>query len=168
MSEHKLEITRAENGEVEVIHQLAHRIWPVTFKDILSPTQIDYMLEMMYSVEALKKQQAEGCDLFILKKEKQSIGYLSVEHNKDGIGKTKVQKIYVLPEVQGTGAGRFLMDHAFAEAKKAGSTAVFLNVNRYNNAIGFYEYYGFQKMYTEDIDIGAGYLMEDWVMEKIA
>ena len=77
---------------------------------------------------------------------------------------TKVDKIYVLPKTQGTGAGRFLMDFAFAEAKKAGDLGVTLNVNRDNKATSFYEYYGFKNMYSEDFDIGKGYLMEDHIM----
>ena len=77
---------------------------------------------------------------------------------------TKVDKIYVLPNTQGTGAGRFLMDFAFAEAKKAGALGVTLNVNRDNRATSFYEYYGFKNMYSEDFDIGKGYLMEDHIM----
>jgi len=77
---------------------------------------------------------------------------------------TKVDKIYVLPKTQGTGAGRFLMDFAFAEAKKAGALGVTLNVNRDNRATSFYEYYGFKNMYSEDFDIGKGYLMEDHIM----
>ncbi|HEA29639.1 MAG TPA: GNAT family N-acetyltransferase [Leeuwenhoekiella sp.] len=154
-----------KQGEVDDFHRLAHKIWPVTFKNILSEAQIAYMLEMMYSEESLIKQQEDGCKLFLIKADDQNIGYLSIQHNKENSGKTKVHKIYVLPEFHGTGAGRFLMDLALTEAKKEGATAVFLNVNRYNNAIGFYEHYGFKKLYTEDNDIGQGYLMEDWVME---
>ena len=77
---------------------------------------------------------------------------------------TKVDKIYVLPKTQGTGAGRFLMDFAFAEAKKVGDLGVTLNVNRDNKATAFYEYYGFENRYSEDFDIGNGYLMEDHIM----
>ena len=56
------------------------------------------------------------------------------------------------------------MDFAFAEAKKAGDLGVTLNVNRDNKATSFYEYYGFKNMYSEDFDIGKGYLMEDHIM----
>jgi len=158
-------IVRLANGEVGEFHRLAHKIWPVTFKDILSEVQIAYMLQLMYSKESLLKQQQDGCKLYLLQADEQSIGYLSIQHNKENTSKTKVHKIYVLPEYHGTGAGRFLMDFALAEARKENAKAVFLNVNRYNNAIGFYNHYGFKKMYSEDIDIGSGHLMEDWVME---
>jgi len=158
-------IVSLAKGEVEEFHRLAHKIWPVTFKNILSEVQIAYMLQLMYSEESLVKQQEDGCKLYLLQADEQNIGYLSIQHNKENTSKTKVHKIYVLPEFHGTGAGRFLMDFALAEAKRENAQAVFLNVNRYNNAIGFYEHYGFNKMYSEDIDIGSGHLMEDWVME---
>lgn len=166
MQNKTLSIHLLKEGEVDSLQKVAQKVWPATFKEILSPAQIAYMMEMMYSPKSLLEQQKSGCRLFILKKDAEDIGFISLEHNKDDSGKTKVHKIYVLQEIQGTGAGKFLMDHAFAEAEKYGDAAVFLNVNRYNKAIGFYEYYGFKKMYTEDIDIGQGYLMEDWVMER--
>ena len=166
MQKNNWEVKAVSKNEIEIVHNLAQRVWPLTFKDILSPAQIDYMMELMYSVDSLQRQQREGRLFFVLEKAGNPIGYLSIEHDKEGNGKTKIHKIYVLQAEHGTGAGRFLMDFAFAEAEKAGSMAVYLNVNRYNKAIGFYEYYGFKKMYTEDIDIGQGYLMEDWVMEK--
>jgi len=154
-------------GEVDEFYKLAHIIWPVTYKEVLSQEQISYMLEKMYSKPSLIQQQEDGCFFYLLKADEKPVGFLSIEHNKDNSGKTKVQKIYVLKEYQGTGAGRFLMNFAIENAKKQGANAVFLNVNRYNKALGFYEHYGFQKMYSEDIDIGEGYLMEDWVMEII-
>ena len=43
--------------------------------------------------------------------------------------------------------------------------AIFLNVNKYNNAIHFYMKQGFTKVKDEVIDIGNGYVMDDYVME---
>ena len=76
----------------------------------------------------------------------------------------KVDKLYVMPENQGSGAGRFLMDFAFSEAKKENLMGVMLNVNRDNKAVKFYEYYGFKTAYSGDFDIGEGYLMQDYIM----
>lgn len=165
MMSRALHVELLPDGEVETLRKVALKVWPITFKEILSPAQIAYMMEMMYSEASLREQQQSGCKLYLLKDDKTPVGFLSIEHDKEHSGKTKVHKIYVLHTYHGTGAGRFLMDFAFAEATKMGDTAVFLNVNKYNTAIGFYEHYGFKKIYTEDIDIGEGYLMEDWVME---
>ena len=153
-----------------VLKQLVDEVWPATFKDILSEDQIKYMMEMMYSIASLKKQTKTGSKFYILYDFKEPAGYLAlIPHYKNARLNaehtlTKVDKIYVLPKTQGTGAGRFLMDFAFAEAKQAGDAGVMLNVNRDNTATAFYEHYGFKNSYAEDFDIGNGYLMEDYIM----
>ena len=45
--------------------------------------------------------------------------------------------------------------------------ALTLNVNRFNKAIDFYLKNGFKIIKEENIEIGNGFLMEDYVMEKI-
>ena len=44
------------------------------------------------------------------------------------------------------------------------ATDLELNVNRYNKARQFYETIGFVVVKEEDIDIGSGYFMNDYVM----
>jgi len=169
MNTRKWSVQLADEAGIATLNKLAHIIWPITFKDILKPAQISYMLELMYSIDSLKQQQEQGCRLYILSADDEPIGYLSLEHDT-GTSRlqktdlTKVHKIYVLPAYHGTGAGRFLMDFALDEARRYKSSGVFLNVNRYNKATGFYEHYGFNIAYSEDINIGDGYLMEDYVM----
>ena len=46
------------------------------------------------------------------------------------------------------------------------SASVILNVNRFNKALSFYERMGFKVIDEVNIEIGNGYLMEDYVMEK--
>jgi ribosomal protein S18 acetylase RimI-like enzyme len=41
-----------------------------------------------------------------------------------------------------------------------------LNVNRYNKARQFYEKLGFTVIKEEDIDIGEGFFMNDYVMAR--
>ena len=41
-----------------------------------------------------------------------------------------------------------------------------LNVNKFNDAVQFYERAGFVTIKEEDIDIGQGYFMNDYVMVK--
>ena len=50
--------------------------------------------------------------------------------------------------------------------KAKGGTTLQLNVNRQNNAKEFYEKMGFAVIGEEDIDIGSGYYMNDYIMEK--
>lgn len=161
------------------IQQIAHATWPDTFGDILSPEQITYMLDMMYSQEAIRQQVARG-HVFLLLLEAQPgeassvpgaqqtryapVGYASYEFNY--LPHTcKLHKIYLLPDTQGKGYGRALMLRVANIARQAGQKTLRLDVNYQNKAVAFYEYLGFVKVGRFDTDIGNGYLMEDWQME---
>jgi ribosomal protein S18 acetylase RimI-like enzyme len=70
----------------------------------------------------------------------------------------------VLPDQHGKGFGKKLMDHVAEEAKREHMQSIVLNVNRYNSAVKFYENYGFSTLKEEIIDIGSGFIMDDFVM----
>jgi len=152
--------------EVEIIRSLAHKIWPITFKEILSSAQIEYMLDWMYSKEKLVQQMNAGHQFFVFELENEPIGFLGVEKKYLGTNSLRIHKIYVLPEIHGKGIGKKLIDFAEKLAVKNNCSTLNLNVNRFNNAVDFYKRLGFEVVKTEDIEIGNGYLMEDYVMEK--
>jgi ribosomal protein S18 acetylase RimI-like enzyme len=72
----------------------------------------------------------------------------------------------VHPMLHGKGFGTKLLDNIVEEIKPSGATTLLLNVNRHNRAKSFYERYGFKVVGEEDISIGEGYFMNDYVMEK--
>jgi GNAT superfamily N-acetyltransferase len=78
----------------------------------------------------------------------------------------KLHKLYIIPIHQGRGTGKFAINQIINDITPHGATALQLNVNRYNNARDFYEKLGFKIIRSEDIDIGNGYFMNDYIMEK--
>ena len=73
-------IINAQLTDIPVIQEIAKRTWPITFQNILSESQIDYMLEMMYSPQALTEQMQEKNHVFLLAKEMEnSVGYISYQ-----------------------------------------------------------------------------------------
>lgn len=162
-----LKITVASETDLSEIKRIAYETWPLTFGEILSPQQIEYMLEWMYSLPSLTEQiQEKGHVFMLIKEEGESLGYVSYELNYKGIAKTKIHKIYLLPASQGKGVGAALIRRVAEIATENQNTALILNVNRFNKAIGFYEKMGFAIVGSEDIDIGDGFLMQDYIMEK--
>lgn len=158
-------IRPASSQDFASITDLAHRTWPATFGDILSPAQIAYMLEMMYAPAALEAQTAKGHRFLLALQNEQPMGYTSYELDYLQ-GVTKIHKLYVLPPMQGSGLGRQLIDQVAAIATAADQQRLRLDVNYQNKAVGFYEHLGFQIIGRQDTDIGQGFLMEDYVMEK--
>lgn len=162
-----MKIHEAGEEHIFIIQSLSDQIWPATFGDILSTEQIAFMMEMMYSTASLQKQMRElGHHYLLVEDEGEYLGYLSYEHNYKNKSITKIHKIYVLPSLQGKGLGRFFIDSVSSIAKDKGNEVLTLNVNRYNKALAFYKRLGFEIDGTEDIDIGQGFLMEDYMLSK--
>lgn len=157
-------ITEVASEQLPIIHKLAYRIWPGTFHGILSDKQIAYMLNWMYSIPALQEQMKSGCHFLLAKEDKTAVGYASYQLNIAG-GVTKLHKIYFLPSEQGKGFGREMIGKVMKIAKENDQYFLQLNVNRYNKAAHFYTRLGFKVIKQEDIDIGNGYFMNDYVME---
>lgn len=160
-------IRQIDTSEVEEVTKLAHLIWPDTFRDILTPEQLQFMLKWMYNPETLASQIESGHQFFLLENEQGNIGYMGVEAAHSSSNLLKIHKLYILPSQQGRGYGKFLIEHAVSVANSNGNYAITLNVNRFNKSVKFYQALGFQITKEEDIDIGQGYLMEDYVMELL-
>lgn len=160
-------ITITKTTDYNTVRKIAEQTWPKTYGHILSPEQIDYMFDMMYNINALKEQADSKGHHFILAEEDGiPLGFASYEFNYGGEPKTKIHKIYILPETQGKGIGKKQLDYIALQAIENQNTILSLNVNRYNTAYEFYVKIGFEKKGEEDINIGNGYLMEDYIMEK--
>jgi GNAT superfamily N-acetyltransferase len=167
---------------------VSERTWPSTYGHIISQAQIDFMLDWMYSDDSLEKQMNTGCEFYIAsiknsnvnnldngdwdavgfcsvspddeKKEEENNSTEKVENSKAH----KLNKLYVLPSAQGTGAGKALLNKCIEVAKAAGSNSLFLQVNKLNNAYTFYLKKGFIKEREFKFDIGNGFYMDDYVM----
>lgn len=162
-----LTIDPASSEDFLLIQQIAHATWPITFGEILSTTQIEYMLDWMYSIPALQEQvETKGHHFLLAREDGNVLGFLSYELSYQGKPTTKIHKIYVLPTTQGKGVGRTLLENAAQKAREAGNIRLSLNVNRYNKALEFYKKLSFTINAQEDIDIGQGFLMEDYILEK--
>jgi ribosomal protein S18 acetylase RimI-like enzyme len=156
-------IRKANPADAALIRDLAWQIWPPTYSSILTLEQIDYMLNLLYSEKILKEQMEQGVEFMVVEGQGNAVGFAS--YGLTGAGIYKLHKIYVLPAMQGKGTGRFIIDEVIKNIKAKGATTLQLNVNRENNAKSFYERLGFSVVKEEDIDIGNGYFMNDYVME---
>ncbi len=152
-------------NELRVVHELAHQIWPVVYPEIISPAQINYMLDAMYTVDALTQQFDAGHVFLVAEENDKALGFAAYECNCETEGKAKLHKLYVLPECHGTGLGSFLLKTVQQKALSSGQNSLFLNVNKYNKAYDFYLAKGFRKTHEVVIDIGNGFVMDDYIME---
>jgi len=157
-------IRKATPEDIPLIRELCYKVWPQTFASILSQDKIDYMLEYMYSAGSLLKQMEEGSRYIFVYEGNEPVGYAAYFDKGHNI--YKLDKIYVLPSQQGKGTGKFVIGYIINEIRQKGATALQLQVHRKNKARNFYEKLGFVIIEEKDFDIGQGFFMNDYVMEK--
>lgn len=162
-----VKIYSATPQEIPVIQQIAETTWWPTYEPIVAPGQVRYMLDKFYSADAIAQQMAENEQVFLVLSENDiPVGFAAYGPRKENPDIFKLHKLYCLPETQGRGYGRMLIEKVEEGVKAAGRNILELNVNRFNNAKTFYEHLGFSLAYSEDIDIGEGYFMNDYVLRK--
>src|SRR5690606_20041716 len=120
------------------------------------------MLEMMYSEESLTAQMKEGNEFIIVYDGEDPVGFASFGLISPDT--YKLYKLYVLTSMHGKGAGRYMIGEIIQKLIERNARQLLLNVNRNNPAKKFYEKLGFTVIKEEDIDIGNGYFMNDYVM----
>lgn len=163
-----VEIRQATIAEAGIIQQLAEDVWWPTYSSILSPEQMRYMLDNMYDLETIKNQMKTSSQTYLLLLEDNVPRGFASYGPRDGAPDTlKLHKLYCQVQTKGKGFGKMLLQEVEKAVIKAGKHILELNVNRNNLALGFYLKSGFFIAYEEDIDIGSGYWMNDYVMRKI-
>jgi GNAT superfamily N-acetyltransferase len=162
-----ISISEAKPSDFPVIREIAQITWPIAYGAIISKAQLDYMLEKFYSDAALYDNFSTKNHRFLLVKENSiCLGFASYEHHYLGENKTRLHKIYMLPDSQRKGAGKLLLAEVEKLALENNDYIISLNVNRFNSALHFYQKLGFEKVGEEDIELDFGYLMEDYILEK--
>jgi len=159
-------IRKATAGDAQTIRDLAEKTWWATYSPILEREQIEFMLDEIYDVDKIRHQLENNIQTFLLLSEgEKPVAFAGFSPREEDPEVYKLHKLYCLPETQGKGYGKVLINEVVSETLKAGKHLLDLNVNRYNKAKTFYEKMGFKVVYEEDIPIGP-YFMNDYVMRK--
>ena len=162
-----IEIRPVAPADVDAIAALARVIWQDAYTAIITQSQIDYMLEQRYNAPRLQEELARpGCwwdQAFV---DGERVGFLSCLLT-DRPGEIKLDKLYVLPQRQRGGVGGALIARALAHGVAAGCDTLILAVNKGNaRAIAAYEKHGFTVRDAVRVDIGGGFVMDDFIMAR--
>ncbi|SEO20395.1 GNAT family N-acetyltransferase [Mucilaginibacter sp. OK283] len=159
-------IRKATVNDIDTILQIADTTWWATYSAILEREQIAFMLAEIYSAEKIEKQIFQNLQTYLLLAEEGTpVAFAAYSPRDENPDIYKLHKLYCLPQTQGKGYGKILINEIAEKTREAGKKVLELNVNRYNQAKSFYEKMGFVIAYEEDIAIGP-YWMNDYVMRK--
>ena len=150
--------------DIRVVANLAQIIWTEHYTPIIGLGQINYMLDKFQSKPAIQEQVKKGIQYFLLQFHGEFAGYFSFEPHEDFLF---LSKLYVLKSARGNGMAKAALSFIESQAKKKGIPKIRLTVNKYNSkSILAYEKMGFINMGSIVQDIGNGFVMDDYVLEK--
>ena len=161
-------IRRIGREELSTVIALGREIWNQHYPGIISQAQIDYMLSVWYQQDAMEREMQQRGAVYALIEvaDQGAVGYIGFEQEA-GSRVLFLSKLYLKQQTRGMGLGRLALDWVMQQASDRDCDGVRLRVNRQNAvAIRSYLRAGFQ--FLEDLctDIGSGFVMDDYVMEK--
>ena len=161
------DLTRVETEkQIADVAQLAQEIWTEHYLPIIGRGQVEYMLEKFQSAGAIAEQIAGGYEYYLATTANKHVGYAAVVADTDG-GSMHLSKIYVAKSERGHGVGHRLLERLEDECRRRGLKKLWLTVNKNNvGSIAWYERMGFENAGPIRIDIGGGYVMDDYRMVK--
>lgn len=161
----EIEIVKVEN-EIEPVSVLAKEIWTEHFTPIIGIDQVNYMLNKYQSIEAISAQIVQGYEYFIVKHKEQSIAYFGLNPEFEN-NILMISKLYCRLDFRGKGLGKAMLNFIEDKALKVDISTLWLTVNRFNqSSVSWYLNRGFKIVKEEKTDIGSGFFMDDFIMEK--
>ncbi|OBQ52907.1 GNAT family N-acetyltransferase [Tamlana sp. s12] len=160
-----VEFCNAENTtDYILIEGLADIIWREHYIPIVGKPQIDYMLDKFQSAEAIAQQVENGFQYYTMVWKTRAVGYLAIREEPDALF---LSKIYILKTFRGQNIGKQAIYFVESMARKCDRDKMRLTVNIHNsNAIKAYENMGFNIVRPLVVDIGQGFVMDDYEMSK--
>lgn len=162
-----VQIVPATEEHLPALAELAGTIWRQHYPGIISSGQIEYMLAGMYALETLREEITSGGVRWERLLVSGRLAGFASWGPVAATGAAKLHKCYVLPVLHGRGYGQRLLQHCEREARRLGARRLTLTVNKRNaKAIAAYLRNGFATVESVRTDIGAGFVMDDFVMAK--
>jgi GNAT superfamily N-acetyltransferase len=152
-------------AQVTEVARMARQIWDEYYVPLIGQAQVDYMVAKFQAAEAIQSQRESGYEYFQLRQSGETIGYAAIRHEPSE-ARVFISKLYVLATHRKTGAGRAALADIERVARERGAKQLWLTVNKGNPSVRAYERLGFTIAESIVMDIGGGYVMDDYRMEK--
>ncbi len=152
-----------DTHDINHVQKIAREIWLDNYQEMISLEQIDYMLNLMYSTPTIIKALEENKDWYWIISNFKKIGFVEIYPKREGT--LFLSKIYLQTEFQGKGIAQEVMGMINEKARIRGLQKIELTVNKQNHkALAFYKKLGFTTSDSIVMDIGNGFVMDDYVM----
>ena len=153
------------DDDVDAVSALARTVWQAAYPALISQAQIDAMLADRYSPQRIRAQLGDPHQAWWVA----LLGAVPAgfAHALLDDARCKLDKLYIHPDHQRQGIGAALLNACADWARAQQAHQLWLQVNRGNaQAIRAYEQYGFRIVESRVFDIGGGFVMDDYLMER--
>lgn len=160
----KLEIHLVKKEELRELSRLACAIWTEHYTPILGKAQVAYMVQNFQSEQAIRRQMdQENYRYYFFDWDGVHAGYLGIQPVQ---GKLYLSKLYVHKNYRNRGISSQAVSFVKKLCMQEGYREIFLTVNKNNSgSIEAYRRLGFSLLREQTVDIGGGFVMDDYVYE---
>lgn len=152
-----------QTEDIKEIEILATEIWSEHYLSIIGHEQIEYMLDKYQSADVISASIENGTIYYIAYNKKKPCGYCAIKIN-DGIF---LSKFYVKRSYRGIGLGKSMLNAIYQYALDSKTNRLWLTCNKFNSkSLDIYKKLGFSIIDQVVTDIGNGFVMDDYVLEK--
>ena len=151
--------------QVAAVEVLAREIWYEYYLPLIGRAQVDYMVGRFQTAEAIRDQIDAGFEYFLVRDVHIPVGYFAIRAEPED-SRVFISKFYLHGSRRGTGTGRRCMEFIEQLATGRGLPLLWLTVNKANPSVKAYQRLGFRIAADIEIDIGSGFVMDDFRMEK--
>ena len=151
--------------------QMAHDIWFEYWPPIIGENQVAYMVDRFQSFAVIQRDMAEhGYEYWFIQAEEadgtRTVGYTGGCADET-TNRFFISKIYLAAEERGKGFARETVRFYEQLAQERGLSSLYLTVNKRNDlGVRAYRGTGFTVIDAVETDIGAGFVMDDYIMQK--
>ncbi|MFC4309515.1 GNAT family N-acetyltransferase [Steroidobacter flavus] len=155
--------------QLAAVAALAHEIWYEYYVPLIGRPQVDYMVAKFQNAPAMQAQIEQGYEYFLVQRQDSAgkvsdIGYCAVQEQPGRV--MFLSKFYLHHAARGSGTGRRCMEFIEGLARRRELSLLWLTVNKGNPAVQAYQRLGFRIAADLVMDIGGGFVMDDYRMEK--
>lgn len=154
---------KVEQQDIKTLAKIASEIWHEYWGFILSPEQIDYMVEKFQSENAINNQyKNEKYTYYFITHDDKNIGYFGISEKDNYLF---LSKLYIQKNYRSQGYGRRAFEKIKELAAKMNYKEIQLTVNKHNeNTIQAYKKWGLTTIDAVVTDVGSGFVMDDYIM----
>lgn len=151
-------------SDIGHVEALAQTIWNEYFTPIIGRLQVVYMLDKFQSRKAIQSQISTGYEYYLVQSETEYVGYTALVPDNN---KMMVSKLYTANASRGQGVGKAMLKQIESRCVLENIGTIWLTVNKHNDSsISWYKHHGFRIVDSVKADIGNGFFMDDYIMEK--